>query len=134
MQAQAVRDFVDDTLLAGDPGAMVMVTGDLNDFQFGEHDEGPDDPVAILEGVGGGEPFTNLVNMEKHEERWTFLFDGNSQVLDHMLVNDPLLAMLAGTDVLHFNAAFPSSLGSDPTTTLRASDHDAIEGRFDLDG
>jgi predicted extracellular nuclease len=130
-QAQAVRDFVDN-LLGADSGAKVMVTGDLNDFQFGEHDEGPDDPVAILEGVGGGEPFTNLVNMEKEQERWTFLFDGNSQVLDHMLVNDALLAKLAGMDILHFNAAFPSDLGSDPTTTLRASDHDAIEGRFKL--
>jgi predicted extracellular nuclease len=132
MQAQAVRDFVDDTLLAGDPEAMVMVTGDLNDFQFGEPNEGPDDPVAILEGVGGGEPLTNLVNMEKEQERWTFLFDGNSQVLDHMLVNDALLTELVGTDILHFNAAFPNSLGSDPTTTLRASDHDAVEGRFRL--
>ena len=133
MQAQAVRDFVD-TLLAADPGAKVMVTGDLNDFQFGAHDEGPADPLAILEGVGGGEPFTNLINMEKQQERWTFLFDGNSQVLDHMLVNDALLARLAGMDILHFNAAFPSDLGADPTTTLRASDHDAVEGRFDLTG
>jgi predicted extracellular nuclease len=132
MQAQVVRDFVDDTVLAADPDALVMVTGDLNDFQFGEPNEGPNDPVAILEGVGGGEPLTNLVNMEKEQERWTFLFDGNSQVLDHMLVNDALLAELVGTDILHFNAAFPNSLGSDPTTTLRASDHDAVEGRFRL--
>jgi predicted extracellular nuclease len=131
MQAQAVRDFVVE-LLAAEPGAKVMVTGDLNDFQFGEHDEGPNDPVAILEGVGGGAPFTNLVNMETEQERWTFLFDGNSQVLDHMLVNDALLGRLAGMDILHFNAAFPGDLGSDPTTTLRASDHDAIEGRFNL--
>ncbi|MEA3510828.1 MAG: lamin tail domain-containing protein [Actinomycetota bacterium] len=129
MQAQAVRDFVD-TLLAADPGAMVMVTGDLNDFQFGEHSEGPGHPIGILEGIGGDEQFTNLVNMEKEQERWTFLFDGNSQVLDHMLVNDMLLKRLAGIDILHFNAAFPSDLGADPTTTLRASDHDAIEGRF----
>ncbi len=128
-QAQAVRDFVG-ALLGADPGAMVMVTGDLNDFQFGEHDEGAGHPIGILEGVGGGEPFTNLVNMEKEQERWTFLFDGNSQVLDHMLVNDKLLKRLAGMDILHFNAAFPSALGADPTTTLRASDHDAIEGRF----
>jgi predicted extracellular nuclease len=133
MQAQAVRDFAD-KLLVVDPGAKVMVTGDLNDFQFGEHDEGPNDPVAILEGVGGGEPFTNLINMEKQQERWTFLFDGNSQMLDHMLVNNALLARLAGIDILHFNAAFPSDLGADPTTTLRASDHDAVEGRFDLTG
>jgi predicted extracellular nuclease len=133
MQAQAVRDFVDD-LLGVNPDARVMVTGDLNDFPFGEHGEGPDDPVAILEGVGGGEPFTNLINMEKQQETWTFLFDGNSQVLDHMFVKDSLMARLAGMDILHFNAAFPSLLGADPTTTLRASDHDAIEGRFDLTG
>jgi hypothetical protein len=107
-----------------------MVTGDLNDFAFGEPNEDIDDPVAILEGVDGGAPFTNLVNMEKEKERWTFIFDGNSQVLDHMLINDALLAELAGTDILHFNAAIPSVVGADPTTSLRASDHEALEGRF----
>ena len=128
-QAQAVRDFVDE-LLSTDPGAKVMITGDLNDFQFGEPGEGPDHPVAILEGVGGGEPFTNLVYQEKEAERWTFLFDGNSQVLDHMLVNPALLAHVRAVDILHFNAGFPSTVGADALTTIRASDHDPIEGRF----
>jgi predicted extracellular nuclease len=132
MQAQVVRDFVDG-LLGSDPAALVMVTGDLNDFAFGEPNEGTNDPVAILEGVGGGAPFTNLINMEKEQERWTFIFDGNSQVLDHMLLNDALLAELVGTDILHFNAAIPAAAGNDPTTTLRASDHEAVEGRFRLE-
>ncbi len=35
MQAQAVRNFVD-TLFAQDDDSLVLVTGDLNDFQFGE--------------------------------------------------------------------------------------------------
>jgi predicted extracellular nuclease len=125
-QAQVVRDFVDGL----DSDALVMVTGDLNDFQFGEPDEGPDHPIAILEGVGGGETFTNLIFEEKAKERWTFIFDGNSQVLDHMLVNDALLEFVAGVDILHFNASFPSAVGADPATTIRASDHDPIEGRF----
>ncbi len=128
-QAQVVADFVED-LLAAEPDALVMVTGDLNDFQFGEPGEGSDHPVAILENANGG--FTNLIELEKEAERWTFVFDGNSQVLDHMLVNDALLANLVGTDILHFNAGYPAALGDDPSTTIRASDHEAVEGRFNF--
>jgi len=36
----------------------------------------------------------------------------------------------AAVDILHFNARYPDSLGEDATTTLRASDHDPLEGRF----
>jgi predicted extracellular nuclease len=128
-QAQVVRDYVD-TILDPDPDALVMVAGDLNDFQFGEPGEGPDHPLAILEGYGGGEPLTNLINLEKDDERFTYIYDGNSQVLDHMLVSPAFMSRLMGTDVLHFNAGYRSSLGSDPSTTLRASDHDPVEGRF----
>ena len=73
---------------------------------------------------------TNLVNRERWGDRYTFIFDGNSQVLDHMLVSPGLKKRLVGTDILHFNASYPAALSSDPTTTLRASDHDAVEGRF----
>jgi predicted extracellular nuclease len=131
LQSQVVRDFVD-TILDANPDALVMVTGDLNDFQFGEPGEGTNHTVGILEGVGGGVPLTNLINLEKDDERYTFIFDGNSQVLDHMLVSPALFDMLVGVDVLHFNASYISDLGSDESTTLRASDHDPLEGRFRL--
>jgi hypothetical protein len=127
-----VRDFVDG-ILNEDPGAMVMVTGDLNDFQFGEPGEGSDHPVAILEGGTGEVPLTNLLNLEKEAETFTFVFDGNSQVLDHTLVSPALLEHFVAVDILHFNAGFPSDLGEDPTTTLRASDHDPLESRFKLE-
>ena len=128
-QAQVVRDYVD-TILDADPDALVMVAGDLNDFQFGEPGEGPDHPIAILEGYGGGMPLTNLINLEKDDERFTYIYDGNSQVLDHMLVSPAFMSRLTGTDVLHFNAGYRSSLGDDPSTPLRSSDHDPLEGRF----
>ncbi len=107
-----------------------MVTGDLNDFQFSEPGEGADHPVAILEGVNGGIPLFNLLELEKDAETYTFIFDGNSQVLDHMLVSPALLDLVAGADILHFNAGYPSEFGSLETITLRASDHDPLEGRF----
>ena len=131
-QATVVRDFVN-SILNADPDALVMVTGDLNDFQSAEPGEGPDHPVAILEGGTGEVPLTNLLNLKKEAETYTFVFDGNSQVLDHMLVSPGLLELLAGVDILHFNASFPSNLGEDPTTRLRASDHDPLEGRFKFD-
>jgi predicted extracellular nuclease len=131
LQAQVVRDFVDG-IFAGDPSALVMVAGDLNDFQFGEPGEGADHPVAILEGVGGGIPLTNLVNLEKDDERYTYVYDGNSQVLDHTLVSPALMDLFVAVDVLHFNASYPDSLGADPSTPLRASDHDALESRFEF--
>ncbi len=128
-QAQVVRDRVN-LILDADPDALVMVTGDLNDFQFSEPGEGPDNPVAILEGFGPEIPLINLLDFEKPAETYTFVFDGNSQVLDHMLVSPALYVKVVGADILHFNAGYPNALGDDTSTTLRAADHDPLEGRF----
>ncbi len=128
-QAWVVRKFVN-RILDADPNALVMVTGDLNDFQFSEPGEGADNPVAILEGIYGGIRLRNLIYAETPQERFTYLYDGNSQVLDHMLVSPGLLDLFVAGDILHFNAGFPDYLGSNPYTTLRSSDHDPVEGRF----
>ena len=48
--ARVVRDFVN-CILDADSDALVMVTGDLNDFQFGEPGEGPDNPLFPLVGT-----------------------------------------------------------------------------------
>ncbi len=130
-QAQVVRDYVN-MVFSEDPFAMVMVTGDLNDFQFSEPGEGADHPVAIVAGGPGEIALTNLMDFERAADQYTFIFDGNSQVLDHMLVSPVLLDHFLVTNFLHFNASFPHAMGADPTTTLRSSDHDAIEGHFNL--
>ena len=128
LQAEVVRAAVD-AILDGDPEALILVAGDLNDFAFREPGE-PIDPVAIIE--QGDRLLINLVDREKASDRYTFLFDGNSQVLDYILVNEPLEAFLVAIDILHFNAAFPASLEADPSTPIRSSDHDAVEARFDF--
>jgi predicted extracellular nuclease len=130
-QAHVVRDFVN-TLFAADRHALVMVAGDLNDFSFAEPGEGSDHPVAILEGSRREVRLTDLVDRESSRDRYTYIYDGNSQVLDHMLVSPELRDLLAGTDILHFNAAYPASVASDASTAIRSSDHDPIEGRFTL--
>jgi predicted extracellular nuclease len=130
-QATVVRAFVD-KILKKNPLAKVMVTGDLNDFEFGEPGEGKDHPLAILEGTGWLRRMWNLVKTVKPAERWTYNYDGNCQVLDHMLVSPALLLRLRGVSILHFNASFPASLGENSKTPLRSSDHDPIVGYFRL--
>ncbi len=130
-QAQVVRDYVNQ-LFAADAEAWVIVTGDLNDFQFAEPGEGPDHPVAILEGFGAETPLTNLVNLEQEHQRFSYVYEGNSQVLDHMLLSPALLPYVVGHDFLHFNAAFPAVLQTDASTHLSVSDHDPFEARFQV--
>ena len=104
-QAQAINDFVDE-ILAVDRNAHVIVLGDINDFDFSETveiisgerialDPGPFAPDA--DGTGqtagriGGPIMRTLFDRLPDRERYSYVFDGNSQVLDQILVSNSLL-------------------------------------------
>jgi uncharacterized repeat protein (TIGR01451 family) len=106
-QARIVNDFVK-SILALDPHANVIVLGDLNDFQFSN-------PVTTLV----GSELTNLVSALPVNERYSYVYDGNSQVLDQILVSRAALSS-AEVDVVHVNAEFSSA----PT------DHDPVLARL----
>lgn len=72
-------------LLEADHKANIMVVGDLNTFQF------TDDLTKILPGTGESQVLTNLVDTLEDYNVYTFIFDGNSQVLDHFFVTDNLV-------------------------------------------
>jgi predicted extracellular nuclease len=131
MQAQVVRDYINQ-LFEVDANAPVMVAGDLNDFQFSEPEEGPNNPVAIIEGFGDEVAMYNLINLEKEPETFSFVFDGNTQLLDHMLVSPALLNHVQAADLLHFNVSYPAALHEVDGTAVRAADHDPLEGRFNF--
>ena len=92
------------------PEARVVVLGDLNDF---EHSEA----VRLL----GEPPLENLVLRVPPESRYTFNYDGASQMLDHVVVS-PALARDAEIELLHAN--------SDCSDGKRTSDHDPIVTRL----
>jgi hypothetical protein len=110
-EALAVADFVADALDA-DPGTNLVVLGDFNEFEFVS-------PLAIL-----GESLMNLTWTLPEDERYTFIFDGNSQSLDHILVT-PRIGDDARVDIVHVNTEFAD-------TDARASDHDPIVARIKL--
>jgi predicted extracellular nuclease len=103
-QAQVVNDFVDD-ILALDRAANVVVLGDINDFEFSE-------TIDILEGG----VLTTLMDILPPSERYSYVFEGNSQVLDQILVSDAILKRDPAYDVVHVNAEFADA--------RQASDHE----------
>ena len=111
-QAQIVNDFVDQ-LLAADSKANVVVLGDLNDFEFST-------TIDLLEGG----VLTTLIETLPNPERYTYVFQGNSQALDHILVSRELAKHKPRYDVVHVNAEF----------ALQASDHDPQVAQLDVHG
>ncbi len=108
-QAALVRAHVD-RVVSERPDAQVVVLGDLNEFDFRP-------TRRLLEGDNGD--LVDVVARLPLAERYTYVFEGNSQVLDHVLVPSRL-APFTSTDVVHVNSEFPDA----------ASDHDPIVVRI----
>ncbi|MBE2196428.1 MAG: DUF3616 domain-containing protein [Anaerolinea sp.] len=108
-QATLVRDFVNQILLCN-ANANVIIAGDLNDFQFSN-------PVTLLTGTT---PALSVMNTAyPTQERYGYIFDGNGQALDQILVSPNLInAWGAAYDSVHLNSEFYT------TNTIRVSDHD----------
>ncbi|TVS13813.1 MAG: hypothetical protein EA419_00785 [Wenzhouxiangella sp.] len=91
----------------------VVVLGDLNDHWFSQ-------PLAILSG-GETVPLHNLVTDLPPEERFTFIFQGNAQAIDHILISRALVPV-SEFEILHVNSPSPR----------QAADHDPLLARIHL--
>jgi hypothetical protein len=107
-QASAVHDFVR-SILAIDKSADVVVVGDLNDYQFSP-------ALKILttgSAAGTGTPIlSDLITTLPVPQRYTYVYNGVSQVLDHILVSAAIPQVRY--QVVHVNAEYAD----------QASDHD----------
>ena len=92
---------------AKDPDLKVIVAGDMNDFEF----------TPTLAALKGG-ILTNMVEKVPANERFSYYYQGNNQVLDHVLVTNNLAEKTA-VDMIHINANYMDIHG-------RASDHDPV--------
>jgi hypothetical protein len=111
-QAQIVNNFVD-SILALNSSAKIVVLGDLNDFSFST-------PLNTLKGG----VLHALIETLPQAERYTYVFEGNSQDLDHILLSDGLFSGVFDYDVVHVNAEFADQI----------SDHDPQVVRLTLTG
>lgn len=99
-QAAEVTEFVR-KIQSLDPRANIVVLGDINDFEFSE--------TVRLMTEGGS--LVDLVTTLPANERYSYVFEGNSQTLDHIMVGG---LHRADYDVVHINSEFYD----------QASDHD----------
>ena len=117
-QAGVLNRFVR-RVLDIDPQARVVVLGDFNDFEFSETlrvlEEGP---------TAGNRELANLWRLLPQSERYSYIFQGNAQVLDHILVSPALFADGPDFDAVHINAEFAD----------QASDHDPPITRLRVNG
>jgi uncharacterized protein len=107
-QAEIVNAWVK-RLQKADPLAKVVVLGDLNDFEFSE-------TVRILQQGTSWSLLPELVDLwhlVKHDERYSYIFQGNGQVLDHILITPILLLARPEFGPVHMNAEFDTEQQSD---------------------
>ena len=105
-------------ILSTEPDAFVAVMGDLNSFFESL-------PIQTLrDGV-----MIHVLDLLPPEGRYTYIFEGESQVLDHILITESFLDLLARVEILHVNADFPLS-AADDASPWHKSDHDPVVATF----
>jgi len=133
-QAQAVAQMVQD-LQTADPAVRLVVIGDFNAYEV---TDGYVDVTGQIKGefvvadnlLSG----SDLVDPDLVDEvlnlpavqRYSFVFNGTAQVLDHALTSVGIAPFVRGMQYGRGNADAPEVLEFDAATPLRCSDHDGL--------
>ena len=119
---------------AADPTERIISIGDYNAFQF---NDGYVDSIGTIKGtptpVGQvvlaspdlvNPDLIDLVDQAPADQRYSFSFDGDAQVLDHELITTNLFPFFTRIAYARNNADFPETFRNDPNRPERISDHD----------
>lgn len=142
-QAEYLAGVVQDMQTA-DPQRRIVVLGDFNAFDF---NDGLGDSMGVVAGAptpdeqtavpGDGVDLVNpdlinLFSLEPADQRYSFVFGGNAQSLDHVVANQALLLATDGyaLDHVRINADFPEINRNDANSPSRLADHDPAIAYF----
>ncbi|MCC6590091.1 MAG: endonuclease/exonuclease/phosphatase family protein [Bryobacterales bacterium] len=120
----------------------LIVVGDMNAYQFS------DGLVDVVNTIRGGPapdnevvlPTTDFIDTDlvdaayglPSDERYSYIFDGNAQTLDHVLISLQMVPRLNALRYARVNADFPEALRADGSRPERLSDHDPVVAYFSL--
>lgn len=123
VQATTLANWVS-TLTTSSGETDVLMVGDFNSYLN-------EDPIKTLEAAGHEE----LIKRLPATERYSYVFDGQSGVLDHAFASSSMGAQVSGVTVWHINADEPVVLDYNTefktqdlyaATAYRSSDHDPV--------
>jgi hypothetical protein len=109
-----------ESVLAEYPGAYVAIIGDLNSFYNAP-------PIDTLREAG----LRHVFEITPEDARYTYVYLGASQVLDHILVTPELMDLIKRVEFLRVNADYPMPDPEDDSP-FRKSDHDPVVATFSL--
>lgn len=142
LQAEYLARLVQARQQANLKERMILI-GDFNSYQF---PDGILDQIGTITGKPAGKdevmmPSEDLVNPDlinlvgaiAAPQRYSYIFDGNAQVLDHIIISETLRKHTTGFGYARINADYPESYRSDPSRIERFSDHDPAVAFFTMD-
>ncbi len=107
-------------VLERDPDANFVVLGDLNSFV---------DTLPLQTLTDAGLVHVYDFFADPDDIPYTYIFEGMTQTLDHILVSPGMFAQLTAVETLPINADYPLPLPDD-ATPRRSSDHDPLIAIF----
>ncbi|MGI8735620.1 MAG: thrombospondin type 3 repeat-containing protein [Pyrinomonadaceae bacterium] len=135
LQAEDIADLIESLQTEN-----LVVLGDLNAFDFndglgdvvGTFKGDPADPENVVEPSTDRWTYelTNLLTTVSPDQQYSLLFEGNAQALDHVLLNEKMLARKTAFGYARYNADFSESFAADANRPERLSDHDAAVAYF----
>jgi uncharacterized protein len=142
-QADFLANYIQSRQTA-DPNEKIITVGDMNAFRINDGyvdmigtilgTPSPDDQTVV---PGDGADLVNpdqtdLIDTLPADQRYSYTFDGNAQVLDHVIVNPNAMAILNRFAYAREDADQPVSDYADGNIPDRISDHDQPIGYFSL--
>lgn len=137
-QAEFLADLLQDMQTAN-PTAPILSIGDYNAYQF---NDGYTDPVSVIKGTPTADnemvvdaspdlvnpDFINLTDSLPADQRYSFIFEGTPQAIDHHIINTVANSFLQRYHIARNNTDFPEVPSAlflnNATRPERNSDHD----------
>lgn len=142
LQAEFLAKWVDARQKAA-PDDKIILLGDFNFYQF---NDGIMDVIGTIKGKPAAKDqvvvasddlvatdLFDLVDSIEPRQRYSYVFDGNAQVLDHIIVSATFGKHVAGFGFARLNADYPETFRNDDSRPERFSDHDPAIAYFNLD-
>ncbi len=124
---------------SSNPTAKVAIAGDFNAFEFTDgyvdvlgQITGDPDPLGALFEVQDivNPPLIDLAKVTASSNRYSYMYEGDAQVLDHIVLTSTFNNYYRYYKYVHANSDYPEYFEDDTSTPIGCSDHDGAVFRF----